>query len=159
MQKIPLAFVEILSKTGVDFTLLGGEEWCCGFPLIGAGMKKEAEVLIQHNLETVKDKGVEKVVFACPSCYHTWMEEYKTDIKIFHSTQFIKQLIDEGKIQFKEKEDQESPTTTPATSGGRAEFMKPQEKSSGPSRAWNWWRWQITESSASVVEEGEIWRW
>jgi len=103
VQKIPLAFVEILSKTGVDFTLLGGEEWCCGFPLIGAGMRKEAEVLIQHNLEAVKAKGVEKVVFACPSCYHTWMEEYKTDIKIFHATQFIKQLIDEGKIQFKEK--------------------------------------------------------
>ena len=37
--------------------------------------------------------------------------------------------------------------------------MKPQEKSSGPSRAWNWWRWQITESSASVVEEGVISRW
>jgi heterodisulfide reductase subunit D len=103
VQKIPLAFVEILNKTEVDFTLLGGEEWCCGFPLIGAGMKKEAEVLIQHNLEMVKEKGVKSVVFACPSCYHTWMEEYKTDIEIFHSTQFIKKLIDEGKITFKEK--------------------------------------------------------
>lgn len=103
VQKIPLAFVEILNKAGVDFTLLGGEEWCCGFPLIGAGMKKEAEVLIQHNLKTVKGKGVRRVVFACPSCYHTWREEYKTDIEIFHSTQFIKKLMDEGKIHFKEK--------------------------------------------------------
>jgi heterodisulfide reductase subunit D len=51
----------------------------------------------------MKEKGVERVVFACPSCYHTWMEEYKTDIEIFHSTQFIKKLIDEGKINFKEK--------------------------------------------------------
>ncbi len=51
----------------------------------------------------VKEKGVKRVVFACPSCYHTWMEEYKTDIEIFHSTQFIKKLIDEGKITFKEK--------------------------------------------------------
>jgi heterodisulfide reductase subunit D len=31
------------------------------------------------------------------------MEECKTDIEIFHSTQFIKKLIDEGKISFKEK--------------------------------------------------------
>jgi heterodisulfide reductase subunit D len=103
VQKIPKAFVEILTKAKVDFTLLGGEEWCCGFPLIGAGMKKEAEVLIQHNLENMKEKGVERVVFACPSCYHTWMEEYKTDIGIFHSTQFIRKLIDERKIRFKEK--------------------------------------------------------
>jgi heterodisulfide reductase subunit D len=82
---------------------LGGEEWCCGFPLIGAGMKKEAEALIQHNVEKMKGKGVERAVFACPSCYHTWMEEYETDIEIFHSTQFIKELIDEGKISFTEK--------------------------------------------------------
>jgi len=103
VQKIPLAFVEILNKAEVDFALLGGEEWCCGFPLIGAGMKKEANLLIQHNLEMVTKRGVKRVVFACPSCYHTWMEEYKTDIEIFHSTQFIKKLIDEGKISFKEK--------------------------------------------------------
>jgi len=101
-KKIPQSFVQILDKAGVDFTLLGGEEWCCGFPLIGAGMKKKAEVLMQHNLEKVKAKGAERVVFACPSCYHTWRVECDTDVEIFHSTQFIKKLIDEGKIRFKE---------------------------------------------------------
>jgi heterodisulfide reductase subunit D len=104
VQRIPRAFTTILDRARVDFTLLGGEEWCCGFPLIGAGMKKEAQALIQHNLEKMKEKGVERAVFACPSCYHTWMEEYKTDIEIFHSTQFIKELINEGKISFKEKD-------------------------------------------------------
>jgi heterodisulfide reductase subunit D len=103
VKKIPQYFVQILDKAGVDFTLLGGEEWCCGFPLIAAGMRIKAEALVQHNLEKVKEKGAESVVFACPSCYHTWMEECKTDIEIFHSTQFIKKLIDEGKISFKEK--------------------------------------------------------
>jgi heterodisulfide reductase subunit D len=103
VQRIPRAFVEILKRTETDFTLLGGEEWCCDFPLIGAGMKREAEPLIRHNLEEMKKKGVEEVVFACPSCYHTWSHEYKTDLKIFHSSQFIKELIDEGKISFKDK--------------------------------------------------------
>jgi heterodisulfide reductase subunit D len=103
VKKIPQSFVQILNKAGVDFTILGGEEWCCGFPLIAAGMGKKAEALIQHNLEKVKEKGAERVVFACPSCYHTWMEECEEDIEIFHSTQFIKKLIDEGKISFKEK--------------------------------------------------------
>ena len=102
-KRIPQSFVQILDKAGVDFTILGGEEYCCGFPLIAAGMKKKAEALIQHNLEKVKGKGAERVVFACPSCYHTWMEQYKNDIEIFHSTQFIKRLVDEGKIRFKEK--------------------------------------------------------
>ena len=101
-KKIPQSFVQILDRAGMDFTILGGEEWCCGFPLIGAGMKKEARAFLQHNQEKLKERGVEKVVFACPSCYHTWAEECENGIEIFHSTQFIKRLIDEGRIGFKE---------------------------------------------------------
>ncbi len=104
VQRIPQAFVEILQRTEIDFTLLAGEEWCCGFPLIGAGMKKESEILIRHNLEAVRKKEVRQVVFACPSCYHTWKQEYHAgEIELFHSTQFVTHLIRQGKIRFKEK--------------------------------------------------------
>jgi heterodisulfide reductase subunit D len=102
-KRIPQSFVQILEKAGVDFTLLGGEEWCCGFPLIAAGMKEKADVAMQHNLQKVREKGAETVVFACPSCYHTWKEECKNEIALFHSTQFIKKLIEEGRISFNEK--------------------------------------------------------
>jgi len=102
-KKIPQSFVQILEKAGVDFTILGGEEWCCGWPLIAAGMKKDAEVLMRHNFDKVKEKGGEAVVFTCPSCYHIWTEHCKTDVEIFHSTQFIQKLIEDGKISFKEK--------------------------------------------------------
>ncbi len=102
-KKIPQAFVQILDKAAVDFTILGGEEWCCGFPMIAAGMKQKAEALLQHNLEKVREKGAKKVVFACPSCYHTWKERFHSEIEIYHATQFIKKLIDEGKIRLKGK--------------------------------------------------------
>jgi heterodisulfide reductase subunit D len=102
-KKIPQAFVQLLDRAGVDFTILGGDEWCCGFPLIGAGMRDKARALMEHNVEEVKKRGAEKVVFSCPSCYHTWMEEERADLEIFHSTQFIKKLMDEGKIRFKEQ--------------------------------------------------------
>jgi heterodisulfide reductase subunit D len=101
--KIPQSFVKILERTGVDFTLLGGAEWCCGFPLIGGGFRKEAQELIRHNIEGVKAKGAHSIIFSCPSCYHTWHENYHTDLKLFDSTQFILNLIREGKIQFEEK--------------------------------------------------------
>lgn len=61
---------------GVDFTLLGGEEWCCGFPLLGAGALSRARGLIEHNLEAVRAKGARRVMFACPSCYMMWREFY-----------------------------------------------------------------------------------
>jgi heterodisulfide reductase subunit D len=102
-KRIPQSFVQILQQGGVDFTLLGGEEWCCGFPLIAAGMKGKADAMMQHNLQKVKEKGAEKIVFACPSCFHTWKEGCKDEVELFHSTQFIKKLIEDGKISFNEK--------------------------------------------------------
>ncbi len=98
--KIPQNFVQILDKAKVDFTLLGGEEWCCGFPLIQAGMPEKMQKLVEHNQNKVKSVGAETVVFACPSCYHTWKEMYKTDAELLHSTQFMERLISEGKIKF-----------------------------------------------------------
>jgi heterodisulfide reductase subunit D len=101
-QKIPQSFVEILDHGGIDFTILGEEEWCCGFPLIGAGMMAKAKELMEHNLKKAEDVGADSVVFACPSCYHTWKEKYTTNISLFHATQFIERLIDEGRIKLKE---------------------------------------------------------
>jgi heterodisulfide reductase subunit D len=99
--KIPQTFVQILDKAKVDFTILGGEEWCCGFPLIQAGMNEKMGKLVEHNQEKVEQVGAESVVFACPSCYHTWKEKYKTNAELLHSTQFMERLINEGKIVFK----------------------------------------------------------
>ncbi|MCJ7619510.1 MAG: (Fe-S)-binding protein, partial [Anaerolineae bacterium] len=36
---IPQSLVQVLDKAGVSFTTMGGQEWCCGYPLYGAGMK------------------------------------------------------------------------------------------------------------------------
>jgi heterodisulfide reductase subunit D len=101
VQRIPQSFVQILDEAGVDFTILGSEEWCCGFPLIGAGMAEKTKDLMKHNLKKIDELGAEAVVFACPSCYHTWKERYKADVELFHTTHFIETLIDEGKIKFK----------------------------------------------------------
>ena len=36
---VPQSFVQILGHSGVDYTVLGKEEWCCGYPVYGAGMQ------------------------------------------------------------------------------------------------------------------------
>ena len=101
-QKIPQNLVRILESADVDFTILGGEEWCCGFPLIGAGVPEKAREMAEHNLENVRKLGVKKVVFSCPSCYRTWQEYYETDLELFHSTQLIESLIRDGAIRLGE---------------------------------------------------------
>ena len=101
-QMIPQNLVRILDAADVDFTILGGEEWCCGFPLIGAGVPEKAREMMEHNLGKVKELGAKKVVFSCPSCYRTWQEYDETDVELFHSTQVIERLIGDGTIRLGE---------------------------------------------------------
>jgi heterodisulfide reductase subunit D len=101
-QKIPIALAEIMEVSGVDFTLLGEEEWCCGFPLLGAGLKGMLQETIDHNIAAVREKGAKEIIFACPSCYQMWREYYPHDYKITHVSQFLMNLIDENRVPLKE---------------------------------------------------------
>jgi heterodisulfide reductase subunit D len=102
VQKIPVTMAQIMEKAQVDFTILGGEEWCCGYPLIGAGMPEKINALMEHNLEKVREMGAKKIIFTCPSCYHTWKTLYRPEMEILASSELLEQLILEKKIPLKE---------------------------------------------------------
>ncbi|MCX6384237.1 MAG: (Fe-S)-binding protein [Actinobacteria bacterium] len=102
---IPRSIVQDFDSAKVDYTLLGEEEWCCGFPLINSGIKDVVGDLAKHNIDAVKSKGAKLLVLSCPSCYHTWKHEYpkylseKVDFEILHISQYLLRLIKEGKIK------------------------------------------------------------
>lgn len=97
-QQIPIALVKILDAARVDFTLLGEDEWCCGFPLLGAGLGDQLDGLIANNVGAVKAKGAKQVIFACPSCYRMWQEYYPREFEITHVTEFLWGLIKSGRL-------------------------------------------------------------
>ncbi len=101
IQDIPAAVVQVLEKAGVDFAILGENEWCCGYPLIVAGMQSEAAQLIEHNTKVIEKTGASKVVFSCPSCYRTFKEYYSLDAELYHHTEFIQELIEEKKLKLR----------------------------------------------------------
>jgi Fe-S oxidoreductase len=104
----PQSFTRLLETAGVDYALLSGEEWCCGYPLLINGMGDQAKELIEHNIVRAKEMGAVQVVTTCPSCFHTWRYIYeevigeKMGLEVLHSTQFIEGLIKEGKLELKE---------------------------------------------------------
>lgn len=100
-QKIPVALCEIFQASGVDFTLLGADEWCCGFPLVGAGLGEGLPAFIEHNVAAVAAKGARQVVFTCPSCYQIWREAYPRRFELFHASQFLTDLVTAGKVPLK----------------------------------------------------------
>ncbi|UCF56659.1 MAG: (Fe-S)-binding protein [Deltaproteobacteria bacterium] len=101
VQKIPVNMAGIMERAEVDFTILGGEEWCCGYPLIGAGMREKIKALMDHNLEKVRELGAKKIVFTCPSCYRTWKTFYQPEIDMLTSSELLEYLLSQRKIPVK----------------------------------------------------------
>ncbi len=102
-QQIPVALAEMFQIADVNFTLLGQDEWCCGFPLLGAGLDALVEDFINHNMAMVEQKAANTVVFSCPSCYRMWQERYpyRGKFSIAHTTEFLLRLVRENRLNFK----------------------------------------------------------
>jgi len=104
------AFTGLMAAAGVDFTIVGGEEWCCGFPLLAGGDIEGTRLTFRHNLERMKDIGAKTVVMTCPGCFKTWKEEYKEvmeerhGLSVLHSTEFLSQLVEQKKLSLKKLE-------------------------------------------------------
>ena len=101
-QNIPVNMAKIMEQAGLNFSILGGEEWCCGFPLIGAGMPENMKALMDHNINKIKEMGAKKIIFSCPSCYHTWKNFYDPEVEILSSSEFLERMILGKNIPLKE---------------------------------------------------------
>jgi heterodisulfide reductase subunit D len=104
---IPQSIVIILEKLGVKYRILGNEEWCCGYPLLAAGLSSKTVDLALHNLEAVQKTEAKTLLTGCPSCYKMWSADYpvllgkKFDFGILHSTAWLETLVMEKRLQLK----------------------------------------------------------
>ncbi|QWX84784.1 (Fe-S)-binding protein [Cellulophaga sp. HaHaR_3_176] len=100
-KKITKAFVKILNKANVSFAVLGTEESCTGDPAKRSGNEFLFQMQAVTNIEVLNAYEVKKVVTACPHCFNTLKNEYPGlggTYDVVHHTQFLKQLLDEGRI-------------------------------------------------------------
>lgn len=68
--------LQLLDKVGVEFTLLGEEENCCGIPMLVSGRWDVFEEILRHNIAKMKEKGVKTIVTSCPACWLSWHTFY-----------------------------------------------------------------------------------
>ncbi len=110
--KVPQALVQIFDRAGVDYALLGGTEWCCGYPMFINGELDRAGDLIKHNVEAVQAMGASKVVTTCPSCFYFWKHSYPAalgveaveglGLEVQHATEFLADLLESGSLKLRE---------------------------------------------------------
>jgi len=104
--KVSKAFVKIMNEAGISFAILGNEESCCGDPARRAGNEFVFQMLALQNIEVLKSYNVKKIVTACPHGYNTLKNEYSKlggNFEVIHHTQFIEQLIKDGKLKVDSK--------------------------------------------------------
>jgi len=100
--KVTQAMATVLKAAGVDFAVLGEEEVCTGDPARRLGNEYLFQMLAQRNIETLQQYGVKKILTQCPHCFNTLLNEYPQFGGIFeviHHTQFVEQLLREGKLK------------------------------------------------------------
>ena len=91
---------KVLEKANVTYGVLGKEK-CTGEPANKLGDKLTYNMLMQENLENLKD--VKKIITMCPHCSINLGTEYAkyqpVDYEVFHHTQIIEDLIKNNQIE------------------------------------------------------------
>ncbi|MBI4526685.1 MAG: (Fe-S)-binding protein [Deltaproteobacteria bacterium] len=101
-QKIARSMAEILNASGVNWAVLGLEERCTGDTARRAGNEYLFSQLAAENVETLNGLNPKVIVTACPHCFHTLANEYPQfggKYVVKHHTQFIDELIKDGKLR------------------------------------------------------------
>ena len=101
-KKITKAFVRLLNNANIDFAVLGTEESCTGDPAKRAGNEFLFQMQAMGNIEVLNAYEVKKIVTACPHCFNTIKNEYPElggNYEVLHHTQFLKTLLDEGRLK------------------------------------------------------------
>ncbi|MEQ8186672.1 MAG: heterodisulfide reductase-related iron-sulfur binding cluster [Candidatus Eremiobacterota bacterium] len=103
-KKVTTALVKILKSADVNFAILGTEEKCCGETARRMGNEYLAQMMIQENVEILNNYNVKKIITMCPHCMNSLKKDYTQfggNYEVVHHSEFIHELIKNGKIQTK----------------------------------------------------------
>jgi Fe-S oxidoreductase len=98
------ANMNILKKAGIKFSTNLDSKVCCGGPAFNIRDFENAKDFAEKNKSLIESTGAKIIVSDCPGCVLTLTKRYesigiKIDKKIIHIVEYIKKLLDEGKIE------------------------------------------------------------
>jgi len=102
-QKVARAIVKNLNALGIDFSILGNKETCCGNEIYSLGEKGLFEELREQNLNLFDQYGVQEIIVTSPHCYHAFKNRYRKELQVKHCVQYFADLLDSQKLKFSGK--------------------------------------------------------
>jgi Fe-S oxidoreductase len=105
IKRVALATAKIFNKLGIDFSVFGDHEVCCGSVGMRTGDKNSFEKVAEENAKLFKERGIKRIVTSCAGCYRTFKKDYGEtldDIEILHSAEFLNDIITKKDIKLKD---------------------------------------------------------
>ncbi|MEM4747093.1 MAG: (Fe-S)-binding protein [Archaeoglobaceae archaeon] len=106
LQNIAKASANALRKLGVEFTILGSSEFCCGSLFLRTGQRDVGRYLFKKNIHVWEKAGIEEIITSCPGCYKTISKDYpifarelgyEFNFEVKHISSVFAELV-EGKL-------------------------------------------------------------
>jgi Fe-S oxidoreductase len=94
--------INLLSKAGVDFGIMGEAESCCGGRAYQMGYREEFTRCAEKNIKAWTNAGVQTVVTSCADCYHAFKRLYPdvgASFEVVHMVEYVDRLVKQGKIK------------------------------------------------------------
>jgi len=101
-QKIARSMAELLHAAGLDWAVIGKSEKCTGDAARRTGNEYLFAQMAEENIAALNEIKPATIVTNCPHCFHTMANEYPQfggNFTVKHHTQFIEELMRDGKIK------------------------------------------------------------
>lgn len=101
-KKVTRSFVKILTHLNISYAVLGVEESSSGDIARRAGNEMLYQMQAMTNIEILNGYNVKKILTCDPHAFNTFKNEYPDyggNFEVIHHTQFLRDLIKEGKLK------------------------------------------------------------
>ena len=110
LQKLALATATILQKAGVDFGIAGDNEVSSGDRAYQMGYQEDFLNAARKSMDYINNNGIKTVVTADAESYQAFKVLYdkfklRGDLQVLHITEYIQQLLQQGKLKPKNNVD------------------------------------------------------
>ena len=107
LRNVPQNTARILLQAGVAVGIFSKNEICCGSPAARIGDRKTFIDLAKRNTALFAKRGIKEIVTSCAGCYRALKFDYPevpdvpdTSYTVYHTVEYIDQLIKQGKLTF-----------------------------------------------------------
>lgn len=101
VQEVARSIARLMQRAGLDFSVLGAEESCCGSEVRRLGETGLFEMIVEENQELFKSAGIGKMFTTSPHCFNAFKNDYPNQqVEVRHYSQVLAGLLEDGKLEF-----------------------------------------------------------